>query len=244
MLLRWVPLVWWNPSCCGPGHPVLPEPPAFAARLMMARFHNSDLSTRIGSRAGVGCGVAWRASSPGRYPVRTGPDELGHEDHRGQLAPRLRHLRAAGHRRQAGRRGHARGHPRHRRPHWNGRNSKGYILRQNIECVLRYAVLEKHRPDNPAADLKWFLPKVRDVRNHRPSLPYREAPQAMADWQGLSLNSRSSWSFSSSFLPRRVSVKRPAYLVGDRSPGARLAGSRPPQDSSERSHDPSHKNFP
>ena len=73
-------------------------------------------------------------------------------------------------------------------PHWNGRNSTGYILRQNLEYVFRYAVLEKHRPDNPAADLKWFLPKVRRPDNHRPSLPYRQAPQAMADWQALSMN--------------------------------------------------------
>ena len=38
-------------------------------------------------------------------------------------------------------------------PHWNGRNSIGYNLRQNLEAVLAYAVAEKHRPDNPAADL-------------------------------------------------------------------------------------------
>lgn len=73
-------------------------------------------------------------------------------------------------------------------PLFNGRNSTGYILRQNIEYVLRYAVVEKHRSDNPAADLKWLLPTVRKAANHRPSLPYRQAPEAMVEWQALSIN--------------------------------------------------------
>ena len=51
-----------------------------------------------------------------------------------------------------------------------------------------YAVVEKHRPDNPAADLKWLLPNVRKAANHRASLPYRQAPEAMAQWQALSIN--------------------------------------------------------
>ena len=74
-------------------------------------------------------------------------------------------------------------------PHWNGRNSTGYTLRQNLKYVLRYAVIDKHRPDNPAADLKWlFLPTVRKVPNHRAALRYRQAPKALADWQALSVN--------------------------------------------------------
>lgn len=73
-------------------------------------------------------------------------------------------------------------------PHWNGRNSIGYNLRQNLEAVLAYAVAEKHRPDNPAADLNRLLPTVKKVVNHRPSLPYREAPEVMAAWQALPVN--------------------------------------------------------
>ena len=73
-------------------------------------------------------------------------------------------------------------------PLWKGRHSRGYNLRQNIEYVLRYAVVEKHRPDNPAADLKLLLPKVRKPDNHRPALPYRQAPEAMVEWQALSVN--------------------------------------------------------
>ena len=73
-------------------------------------------------------------------------------------------------------------------PLWNGRNSGGAILRQNLEYVLETAVIEKHRPDNPAAALKRLLPNVRKVPNHRASLPYPEAPEAMVEWQALSIN--------------------------------------------------------
>ena len=73
-------------------------------------------------------------------------------------------------------------------PHWDGRNSTGYTLRQNIEYVLETAVLEKHRLDNPAAALKRLLPKVRKVPNHRSSLHHTEARQALAEWQALSIN--------------------------------------------------------
>ena len=73
-------------------------------------------------------------------------------------------------------------------PVWKGRNSTGYTLLQNIEYVLRYAVVEKHRVDNPAADLKLLLPKVRKASTHRASLRYTDAPEAMAEWQTLSMN--------------------------------------------------------
>ena len=73
-------------------------------------------------------------------------------------------------------------------PLWGGRNSTGCILRQNLKYVFRYAVVEKHRLDNPAADLKLLLPKVRKVPNHRASLDYTDAPKAMAEWQTLFMN--------------------------------------------------------
>ena len=73
-------------------------------------------------------------------------------------------------------------------PLWDGRNSTGYTLRQNLEYVLRYAVVQKHRLDNPAADLKLFLPKPPKRPTHRASLPYTEAAEAMAEWQTLSMN--------------------------------------------------------
>ena len=73
-------------------------------------------------------------------------------------------------------------------PRWNGRNSAGYHLRQNIDAVLAYAVVAKYRLDNPASDLKCLLPKVDAPRNHQPSLPYPAAPDALTDWQALPLN--------------------------------------------------------
>ena len=70
-------------------------------------------------------------------------------------------------------------------PDWNGRGSKGYIARQNIESVFAWAVGNGYRLDNPAASLKAILPTVRTIVKHHPSLPYREAPAAMVDWQDL-----------------------------------------------------------
>ena len=42
--------------------------------------------------------------------------------------------------------------------------------------------------DNPAAELKTLLPKRKRPLNHRPSLPYSEAPEALAAWQALPVN--------------------------------------------------------
>ena len=68
---------------------------------------------------------------------------------------------------------------------WNGRNSKGYLLRQNIGSVFAWAVANHYRPDNPAANLLVVLPKVRAITKHHSSLPYREAPTALVAWQEL-----------------------------------------------------------
>ena len=74
-------------------------------------------------------------------------------------------------------------------PHWNGRHSVGYILRQNLEYVLETAVIDKHRTDNPAKALKHgHMPRVHKVLNHMVSLPHTEVRQAMADWQVLPIN--------------------------------------------------------
>ncbi len=70
-------------------------------------------------------------------------------------------------------------------PDWYGRGSKGYLARQNIESVFAWAVGNGYRPDNPAANLKAILSPVRRIVKHHPSLPYREAPAALAEWQEL-----------------------------------------------------------
>lgn len=70
-------------------------------------------------------------------------------------------------------------------PDWKGRGSKGYLARQNMESVFAWAVGNGYRPDNPAAHLKAILPRVEKIVKHHPSLPYREAPAAMVEWQEL-----------------------------------------------------------
>ena len=70
-------------------------------------------------------------------------------------------------------------------PDWNGRGTKGHLARQNIESVFAWAVGNGYRPDNPAASLKAILSPVRRVVKHHPSLPYRQAPEALAEWQEL-----------------------------------------------------------
>ena len=70
-------------------------------------------------------------------------------------------------------------------PDWNGRGTKGHLARQNIESVFAWAVGNGYRLDNPAASLKAILPTVRRVVEHHPSLPYRQAPAALVEWQEL-----------------------------------------------------------
>ena len=70
-------------------------------------------------------------------------------------------------------------------PHWFGRNSTGYLLRQNLEAVFDWAVAANYRVDNPAANLRRLLPKRRSNVRHRPSLPHDQAREALAEWQEL-----------------------------------------------------------
>ena len=65
-------------------------------------------------------------------------------------------------------------------PHWKGRGSIGYVLRQHLDYVIRWAVAHGYRPDNPAEQLNVLLPRVKTVVNHHPSLPYTKAAAAMA----------------------------------------------------------------
>ena len=65
-------------------------------------------------------------------------------------------------------------------PIWGGRRSSGYILRQHLSAVFRFAVAHGHRTDDPAVKAKELLPKVTVAPVHYPSLPYRLAPEAMS----------------------------------------------------------------
>ena len=70
-------------------------------------------------------------------------------------------------------------------PHWLGRNSKGSVLRQNLEFFFGCAVAHNYRPDNPAAKLLPVLPKVKSRERHHAHLPYLEVPRALVEWQEL-----------------------------------------------------------
>ena len=65
-------------------------------------------------------------------------------------------------------------------PHWKGRGSMGYVLRQHLDYVLRWAVAHGQRSDNPAEQLKILLPRVKAVVDHHPSLPYGSVAAAVA----------------------------------------------------------------
>ena len=73
-------------------------------------------------------------------------------------------------------------------PLWGGRGSKGYILRQRLDCVMRCAIAHKHRSDNPAAELKVLLRKVKREPTYHPSLPHAEVTDAMRDVQAAGVD--------------------------------------------------------
>ncbi len=76
-------------------------------------------------------------------------------------------------------------------PHWQGRGSTGYLLRQRLDSVMQWAVAHKYRPDNPVVQLDVFLPKVKAVVHHHPSLPHRKVAEAMRAVEA----SRAQWHF-------------------------------------------------
>ena len=73
-------------------------------------------------------------------------------------------------------------------PAWNGRNSRGLLLSQHLDYFFACALVDHHRLDNPVAPLKRILPKVQGAVTNRASLPYCEAPEALAEWQALPVN--------------------------------------------------------
>ena len=65
-------------------------------------------------------------------------------------------------------------------PHWRGRGSPGYIVRQHLDIVLELAKARGHRSDNPARLVKTMVPKVKAVVEHQPMLPHDQVREAMA----------------------------------------------------------------
>ena len=70
-------------------------------------------------------------------------------------------------------------------PHWHGRRSRGYVLRQYLDVVLDWAMISGHRSDNPAAKVKALLKEAPAQVVYYPSLPYSEAPEALRKVQGV-----------------------------------------------------------
>lgn len=65
-------------------------------------------------------------------------------------------------------------------PRWAGRGSAGWYLRHYLNQVMRMAMVREFRIDNPAANIESAMHRVTQVVQHHPSLPYPEAPAAMA----------------------------------------------------------------
>lgn len=64
-------------------------------------------------------------------------------------------------------------------PHWHGRGSPGYLVRQRLDVLFRHAVVLKHRSDNPAHELLDLLPAMRREPAHHPSLPHVQLRSAL-----------------------------------------------------------------
>lgn len=64
-------------------------------------------------------------------------------------------------------------------PLGNRRGSTGYVLRQHLAYVFKWAVAHGHRRDNPADAVKPLLLKARATVRHHPSLPYTQIADAM-----------------------------------------------------------------
>ena len=63
---------------------------------------------------------------------------------------------------------------------WHDKPETARRVRQRIAAVLRWAVAEGHRFDDPTVALDAALPRHRDQRQHRRALPYSEVAGALA----------------------------------------------------------------
>ena len=64
-------------------------------------------------------------------------------------------------------------------PHWRGRGSAGYLVRQRLDVLFRRAVVLKYRADNPAHQLLDVLTGVRRDPDHRASVPHAQVRSAL-----------------------------------------------------------------
>ena len=86
-------------------------------------------------------------------------------------------------------------------PHWHTKTETMRRVRQRIGAVMKWAVAQGYRDDNPAGDaISAALPKTGTVRKHQRALPFAEVGPALDKGEGV----------------RRVHEHRP----GARVPGA------------------------
>ena len=66
-------------------------------------------------------------------------------------------------------------------PHWHTKTETMRRVRQRIGAVMKWAVAQGHRDDNPAGDaIAAALPKGGSVRQHQRALPFRDVGAALA----------------------------------------------------------------
>ena len=66
-------------------------------------------------------------------------------------------------------------------PIWNTKRETAQRVRQRIGAVMKWAVAEGHRSDNPAGDaIGAALPKGAKVKNHQRALPHGQVAEAVA----------------------------------------------------------------
>ncbi len=65
-------------------------------------------------------------------------------------------------------------------PIWTSKPETARRVRQRIGAVMKWAIANGFRPDNPAGDIETALPKTPRVKAHMAALPYAEVPAALA----------------------------------------------------------------
>jgi integrase len=66
-------------------------------------------------------------------------------------------------------------------PIWTEKHETARRVRQRIGTVLKWAIAQGWRTDNPAQDIQQALAKVHVAKNHRKSLPYTDLPGCLDD---------------------------------------------------------------
>ena len=97
-------------------------------------------------------------------------------------------------------------------PHWHTKTETMRRVRQRIGAVMKWAVAQGYRDDNPAGDaISAALPKTGTVRNHQRALPFAEVGAALD-------KAKASGAFTSTVLALEFLV-----LTACRSSEVRLA---------------------